>query len=160
VGNNSAWQQGALAGALGSEMALYTIDDSDPANPRILLGDATKFTRQYYRFIRPGAVRIESVSQESVFDPLAFINMNGGYVVVVKCDAGGDFSIGGLAAGTYGIKYTTASRYNVDLPDQIIGAGQAVLTGIPATGVLTVYGKPALSDNQAPTAPAGLAVTD
>jgi hypothetical protein len=160
TGTNSAWQQGALAGALGSEMALYTIDDSDPANPRILLGDATKFTRQYYRFVRPGAVRIKSVSKESVFDPLAFINKNGGYAVVVKCDAGGDFSIGGLAAGNYGVKYTTASRYDADLPDQTIGAGQAVLTGIPAAGVLTVYGKPALPDDQPPTAPVGLAVTD
>jgi len=160
VGNNSAWQQGVLAGALNSNMALYIIDDSDPANPRVLLNDATKFTRQYYRFVRPGAVRIKSVSQESMFDPLAFINKDGSYVVVVKCNAGGDFSIGGLAIGTYGVKYTTASQYNVDLPDQTIGAGQAVITGIPAAGVLTVYGKPALPDDQAPTIPAGLAVTD
>jgi len=160
TGNNSAWQQGVLAGALNSNMALYLVDDSDPANPRILLNDATKFTRQYYRFVRPGAVRIESVSRERVFDPLAFINKNGGYAVVVKCDSGGDFSIGGLAAGTYGVKYTTASRYDADLPDQTIGAAQAVFTEIPAAGVLTVYGKPALPDNQAPTAPAGLDVTE
>jgi hypothetical protein len=141
-------------------MALYTIDDSDPANLRVLLNDATKFTRQYYRFVRPGAVRIKSITQQSMFDPLAFINKNGSYAVVVKCDAGGDFSIGGLAAGTYGVKYTTASRYDVDLPDQAIGAAQAVVTNIPAAGVLTVYGKPALPDDRAPTAPAGLAVTD
>lgn len=157
TGNNSAWQQGVLAGALNSNMSLYMIDDSDSANPRILLNDATKFTRQYYRFVRPGAVRIKSVSQESMFDPLAFINKDGSYAVVVKCNAGGNFSIGGLAAGTYGVKYTTASQYNVDLPDQTIGAGQAVITGIPAAGVLTVYGKPALPDDQAPTVPA---VTD
>ena len=160
VGNNSAWQQGVLAGALNSNMALYIIDDSDPANPRILLSDATKFTRQYYRFVRPGAIRIKSITQQSMFDPLAFINKNGSYAVVVKCDAGGDFSIGGLAAGTYGIKYTTASRYDADLPDQTISAGQAILAGIPGVGVLTVYGKPSLPDDQAPTASAGLAVTD
>jgi hypothetical protein len=160
LGNNSAWQQGVLAGALNSVMALYVIDDSNPANPRVIINDPTKFTRQYFRFVRPGALRIESLSQENIFDPLAFINKNGSYVVVVKCDAGGDFSIGGLAAGTYGIKYTTASRYDVDLPDQAIGAGQAVVAGIPAAGVLTAYGKPALPDNQAPTAPTGLAVTD
>jgi hypothetical protein len=160
VGNNSSWQQGVLAGALNSTMALYVIDDSNPANPRVIINDPTKFTRQYYRFVRHGALRIESVSQESIFDPLAFINRNGSYVVVAKCDAGGDFSVGGLAAGTYGIKYTTTSQYDVDLPDQAIVAGQAVVTGIPAAGVLTVYGKPTLPDNQAPTAPARLAVTD
>ena len=160
TGNNSAWQQGVLAGALNSDMALYLVDDSNPANPRILISDVTKFTRQYYRFIRPGAIRIESVSRQSTFDPLAFINRNGGYAVVVKCDTGGDFSIGGLAAGAYGIKYTTAGRYDVDLPDQTISAGQAVVTAIPATGVLTVYGKPSLPDDQPPTTPARLAVTD
>ncbi|MHC4439379.1 MAG: LamG-like jellyroll fold domain-containing protein [Planctomycetota bacterium] len=160
VGNNSAWQQGVLVGALNSNMALYVVDDSNPANPRLMLNDKTKFTRQYYRFVRPGAIRIQSVSQESSFDPLAFINKDGSYVVVVKCNAGGDFSIGGLVAGTYGIKYTTSSRYDVDLPDQTIGAGQAVITGIPATGVLTVYGKPSLPDDQPPTTPAGLIATD
>jgi hypothetical protein len=160
VGNNSAWQQGVLVGALNSNMALYVVDDSNPANPRLMLNDKTKFTRQYYRFVRSGAIRIQSVSQESIFDPLAFINKDGSYAVVVKCNTGGDFSIGGLAAGTYGIKYTTSNRYNVDLPDQIISAGQAIITGIPTTSVLTVYGKPALPDDQPPTVPAGLVVTD
>ena len=160
VGKNSAWQQGVLVGALNSNMALYVVDDSNPANPRLMLNNKTKFTRQYYRFIRPGALRIGAESRESTFDPLAFINKNGGYTVVLKCDAGGDFSIGGLAAGTYGIKYTTSSQYDVDLPDQTISAGGAVLTGIPATGVLTVYGKPAPADDQPPTVPAGLIVTD
>jgi hypothetical protein len=160
VGNNSAWQQGVLAGAPGSDMALYTIDDSDPANPKVIINDATKFTRQYYRFVRPGALRVKAVSQQNIFDPLAFINNNGSYVVMVKCDGGGDFSIGGLAAGAYGIKYTTVNQYNVDLPDQTIAAGQAIFTSIPAAGVLTVYGKPMLPDDQPPTAPSGLAVTD
>jgi hypothetical protein len=160
VGNNSAWQQGVLVGALNSNMALYVVDDSNPANPRLMLNDKTKFTRQYYRFIRPDAMRIQSDSKDGVFDPLAFINKDGSYAVVVKCNAGGDFSIGGLPAGTYGIKYTTSSRYDVDLPDQTISAGRAVLAGIPAAGVLTVYGKPAPDDDQPPTIPAELIVTD
>jgi len=125
-----------------------------------MLNDKTKFTRQYYRFVRTGAIRIQAVSQENIFDPLAFINKNGSYVVVIKCDAGGDFSIGGLAAGTYGIKYTTTNQYNVDLPEQTIITGQAVVTTIPAAGVLTVYGKPMLPDDQTPTAPTGIVATD
>ena len=158
VGNNSAWQQGVLVGALNSNMALYVVDDSNPANPWLMLNDKTKFTRQYYRFVRPGAIRIQSVSKENVFDPLAFINKDGSYVIVVKCDAGGDFSMGGLAPGIYGIKYTTSSQYNVELPDQKISAGLAVVVEIPATGVLTVYGKPSLPDDQSPAIPAGLVV--
>ena len=37
------------------------------------------------------------------FDPLAFINANGTYVVVVKADTPGSFSIENLPPGTYGI---------------------------------------------------------
>ena len=143
IGNNSAWEQGVLAGEIGAEMALYVIDHADPAHPKVLLGDKTKYLRQYYKFIRPGAVRVEASSQDPSFDPLAFINATGGYVVVVKCDAAGAFSIGGLPPGTYGIKYTTASQFDADLPDQTIGPGQPLLAQIPQTGVLTVFAKPA-----------------
>ena len=149
VGNNSAWQQAVVRG-------FFDIDDSNPNSPVVSINAKTKFTRQYYKFVRPGAVRIEATSQEERFDPLAFINENGRYVVVVKCDAGGDFSIGGLAAGTYGIKYTTASAYDVDLPDQMIAFGQPVVAGIPDAGVLTVYARPAALDDQPPSTPTGL----
>jgi len=157
IGNNSAWEQGVLAGAMNSDMSICQIDDSDAANPRVLLTDKTKFLRQYYKFVRPGAVRIEATSQQAAFDPLAFINADGSYVVVVKCNAGGEFFIDGLAPGTYGIKYTTAAEFDVDLPAQTIQSGQAVAAQIPQAGVLTVYGTPEPLDSQAPTAPTELA---
>ena len=157
IGNNSAWQQGAIGGALGAQMAICEIDDSNAAHPQVLLTDKTKFLRQYYKFVRPGAVRIEATSQQTAFDPLAFINADGSYIVVVKCNAGGEFSIQGLTAGTYGIKYTTAGEYDVDLPQQVINSGQAVTAHIPQAGVLTVYGTPAPQDNQTPSTPTDLA---
>jgi len=158
IGNNSAWEQGVLGGALDSQMAVCQIDDSNAAQPRVLLTDKTKFLRQYYKFVRPGAIRIEAACQQAAFDPLAFINADGSYVVVVKCNAGGEFTIGGLTAGAYGIKYTTTSEYDVDLPEQVIHAGQAVTAQIPQAGVLTVYGTPAPQDDQAPSTPTELTV--
>jgi len=149
VGNNSAWQQGVIAGALDAATALYKIDASNPNNPVVLIGDKTKFLRQYYKFIRPGAVRIQATSNSSNFDPLAFINSNGRYVVLVKADGGGNFSIGQLPAGTYGIKYTTASEYDRDLPDQSITSGQTLTTSIPEAGVLTIYQKCQGADSRA-----------
>ncbi len=157
VGNNSAWEQGVLGGAFNSDMSLYQIDTSNPAQPRVVIGSATKFLRQYYKFVRPGAVRIEAASQQAAFDPVAFINTDGDYAVVVKCAAGGSFSIGGLPPGTYGIKYTTVSAYDIDLLDQTVYSGQAIAAGIPQAGVLTVYSKSVLSDNQPPSAPLQLA---
>ncbi len=149
IGSNSAWQQAVVRG-------FFTIDDSDPSNPKVSISDKTKFTRQYYKFVRPGALRIEAKSNSNDFDPLAFINDDGKHVVVVKCDARGDLSIQQLPAGTYGIKYTTSGEYDVDLPDQVINPGEAVTATIPAAGVLTVYGKSTSSDTEAPSAPTGL----
>ncbi len=157
MGRNSAWQQGGIVayapiGQWG-QLALYVLDNSDPDNPVFTIGEKTKFTRQYYKFIRPGAIRIKATlnpvnprfraasSSSPTLDPLAFVNANGKYVVVVKADTGGSFTIGGLPPGTYGIKYTTSREYDRDLPDQSIGSGESVTTGIPEAGVLTVYQK-------------------
>jgi hypothetical protein len=74
---------------------------------------------------------------------LAFINPGGKYVVVVDASQGGTMSINGLKPGTYGLKYTTASQYNVDLPDVTVGAGQSLSASIPAAGVITIYDKSA-----------------
>jgi hypothetical protein len=49
IGNNSAWEQGVLAGAMNSDMSIYQIDDSNAAQPRVVLTDKTKFLRQYYK---------------------------------------------------------------------------------------------------------------
>ncbi|UCG57991.1 MAG: hypothetical protein JSU70_00515, partial [Phycisphaerales bacterium] len=61
-----------------------------------------------------------------------------------------------LPVGIYGIKYTTAGQYDVDLPNQRIDAGQVLTTGIPGPGVLTVYAKSVSPDTEAPSTPAGL----
>ncbi|MFQ6036072.1 MAG: hypothetical protein ACE5NM_09550, partial [Sedimentisphaerales bacterium] len=164
MGRNSAWQQGGVVayapiGQWG-QLALYVLDNRDPDKPVLTIGEKTKFTRQYYKFIRPGAVRIKATfytapprskalsGSSSSFDPLAFINANGKYVVVVKAETGGSFNIVGLPPGTYGIKYTTFSEYDRDLPDQSIGRGQSVTASIPAAGVLTVYQKCGTTDDK------------
>ena len=149
VGNNSAWQQATVRG-------FFDIDDTNPNNPSFSINSKTSFTRQYFKFVRPGAVRIEATSLEKPFDPLAFINEDGGYVVAVKCDEGGTLSIGGLPAGTYGVKYTTAGESDMDLPDQIIDPGWPATASIPDAGVLTVYAKATILDEQPPSPPADL----
>lgn len=85
--------------------AYYLIEDSDGDDPKIIIDSRTKFLCQYFKYVRSGAVRIEAGSGNDDFDPLAFINSNGKYVVIVKANAGGPFCIKGLPAGTYGIEY-------------------------------------------------------
>lgn len=156
IGRNSSWQQGVFADNYNGPGSWTNI-----FNGVASVSSYSRFTRQYTKYVRPGAQRVEATSSNAAFDPLAFINGNGKNVVVVKAAAGGSFSIANLPAGTYGIFYTTAAQYDVNLADVTIVGGQNVTGSIPAAGVLTVYGKSA-GAAQAPaitTQPANVTVT-
>jgi hypothetical protein len=143
VGMNSAWQQFTLAYPqhLSGGGDYFLIDQGNPTNPRVIMTQISEFLSQYFRFIRRDALRIKATTNDGRFEPLAFINADGNYVVVVKSSTGGSISIEDLPAGTYGIKYTTNSQYDVGLADQIINPGEAVNANIPSAGVITVYAK-------------------
>jgi O-glycosyl hydrolase len=132
--NVSAWQQYALAYPTGDNGAqYYTVDGSG----NIQLSSRARFLRQYFRSVRPGARRIDATSSDSAFAPVAFINTDGKYVVVVKASAGGPFTVGGLPGGSYGSYWTTASQTDVQAPTVAISAGQLLTGNIPAAGVWT-----------------------
>lgn len=155
LGMNSSWSQYTIANPYywttsDGGGAYYLVDDTNPNAPKLIMGSRTKFLRQYFKFVRPGAVRIGATSDNGGYGPVAFINTDGKYVVVVKADQAGGMTIRGLSAGLYGIKYTTSSQYNIDLPDVTVGSGQSITTSIPATGVITVYEK---SSSHTPTPP-------
>lgn len=145
MGRTSSWQQFCLAGPTSwgpdSGDRYYIVDDSNTAAPVITMGSRTKFLRQYFKFVRAGAQRVEALTGSTNFDPLAFINTNGKYVVVVQALTGGTFNVSGLPAGAYGIKYTTASQYNIDSTDVTLTPGQPLTTSIPAAGVITIYAR-------------------
>ena len=145
IGNNSAWQQFSLAwvtssGATDNGGNLYIVDDAVVANPTVTISSRTRFLRQYFKFIRRGAVRMGAISNSGIFDPLAFTNVDSTVVVVIKAGGGGTMSIQGLPGGTYGVKFTTPNQYDADLTNQTIGSGEALITGIPRDGVITIYG--------------------
>ncbi len=148
IANNSSWQQFTMAFPLGGNddgSAYYDVNDSNPNSPTLIMGSRTKLLRQYFKFIRSGALRIKATSNSDSFDPAVFVNTDGKFVAVVKTFAAGNLSLQGLPAGTYGVKYSTPSQYDVDATDITIGAGQSLNTSIPDDGVITVYGKSAPS---------------
>lgn len=142
VANNSSWQQYALAFPVDTDDGgVYYIVGSNPNNPTVTLGSRAKFLRQYFRFIRSGALRIKATTTSDAFEPAVFVNTDGKFVAVVKALVGGNIMLQGLPAGTYGVKYTTPSQYDVDATDITIAAGQMLNTFIPRDGVITIYGK-------------------
>lgn len=141
MGRASAWQQAALTSIDDpSGLGIVNIDTSNPAILTVTPGNLTRYTSQYFRDIRRGARRIGATSSAPALDPLAFINANGTYVVVVNALNSGTFKVQGLPAGTYGVRYTTAGA-SVTQGDQTIVSGESITTSIPATGVLTIHGR-------------------
>jgi len=140
LANVGAWQQGVFADFPNCASQIARIN-----NGAAELCPNTRLIRQYTKDVRAGARRIGASSVNSAFDPLAFVNVDGRYVVVVKAEGGsGDFSIGGLPAGQYSVYWTlgngTAPPSN--LADVTVTSGAAVAVNIPAEGVITIAAKP------------------
>ncbi|MFN0109132.1 MAG: hypothetical protein ACKVZH_09805 [Blastocatellia bacterium] len=148
VANNSSWQQFALAFPLGGSddgSAYYDINDSNPNNPTLTFGSRAKLLRQYFKFVRAGALRIKAASNSGSFEPAVFVNTDGKFVAVIKSFNAGNITLTGLPVGTYGVNYSTPSQYNINATDITVTANQSLTTSIPRDGVITVYGKTAPS---------------
>lgn len=157
VGNNAVWQQYTMSWRDKNDdgTKYLLIDRDNPGAPdAVSLSSTSKFLRQYFKFIRPGAVRIGAVTGNGTFDPVAFVNPDGSQVVVVKASSGGTFSVVGLPAGAYSINFTTDAQFDTALSDITLANGQKLETTIPAKGVITIYTKPGTaSSSGTPPAP-------
>ena len=143
VGNVSSWTQFTLAFTILKDNGgkLYIIDTTDPAHPQITLSKRAKLLRQYFKFLKFGAQRVQATTDNLVIDPLAFINPGGKYVVVVKAKRATNITVQGVPAGKYGIKYTTRSKFDADKQDIVCHQGCQIHTAMPDQGVLTIFAK-------------------
>jgi len=85
---------------------------------------------------------VDATTTQGGLTPVAFQNANGKAVLVVRATAAATIKAQGLPAGTYGVRYTTASA--TDAPacgDQTISAGQLVTATIPAAGLITIFAR-------------------
>lgn len=142
IGRAAAWQQFTLAYPTQDDGAqYYWIDQRDPSRPTVNLGRRTLYLRHYFKYVRPGATRIEAVSTSGRRRPVAFVNRDGSHVVVVDATEGGPIVIEGLPAGSYGVHYTIEGAAGFDSGDVKLTAGELLQTTIPTKGVVTVYGR-------------------
>jgi Glycosyl hydrolase family 30 beta sandwich domain len=143
IARNSAWQQYTLAfpNEPDNGAQYFLIDDKNKDNPVVSVGKRTKLLRQYFRYIRAGAQRIGAETSNANLDPLAFINPNGKFVVIVKANVPGTVSLQGLPAGIYGISYATQIETQAENADIVIKSGENLSSSIPSAGVLTIFQK-------------------
>lgn len=102
LGNVSAWQQFALSWPGADTGAhFFILDPSKPAGERAQLSATGQYLRQYFRAMRPGAVRIGAVTDDPGFEPIAVVNPGERMAVVVKATRAGRLTIQDLPPGAY-----------------------------------------------------------
>ena len=135
LANVSAIQQGSFADYSSCVSEYYKVVNGAPqrcAN--------TNLNRQIYKYVRPGAVRLGATSIDTNFEPVAFRNVDGKFVVAVKAATSGTISISGLPSGTYGAYWAPRNGGQpTDLPDLNVTTSATV--SMPSDGAITVYGK-------------------
>ncbi len=148
VGRNSAWQQFTLGGPEAKNSGgSYFLLAGDPARPRVVPADRTRYLRQLFAYVRAGAVRVGATSDQAGFDPLAFVHPDGGMVVVVEARRRGRFEVEGLPAGTYEVSYTLGrsdasppAQEAAILPAARVREGRRLSVRVPAAGGGPTYG--------------------
>ena len=131
IGNNSAWQ-GRVARGLHQPPSFWQTKG-------LRLQPEVRYNLQYFRHVRHGAIRIGAITDRpGIFDPVAFINTDGRYTVVVKSSQGGPISVTGLPPGKYNVSYAVkAGSVEESTPVTPKDDGH-LTTAIPAAGVLTI----------------------
>lgn len=137
LGRASAWQQYVLGFPTTDNGAQYYLI----TNGQPVVASRSRYLRQYFHYIRLGAQRVGTASDNPEVRPLAFVNPDGRSAVVIHADRAGDLFVRGLRPGTYGTSATTTSATWTELGDQVVGASGTITVTVPAAGVLTVYRK-------------------
>lgn len=137
VGGVSAWQQYTLAFPTNDNGGhYYGIVNGQP-----VMGDRSRYLRQYFHYVRMGARRVAAQSNSPLDRPVAFQNANGRVVVVIHLGQPDSIEVRGLRPGNYGASLTTSTETGKELGDQVVGSDGRFALAAPATGVLTIYGK-------------------
>jgi hypothetical protein len=138
LANVSSWAKYALAGPYPSATSGNQLYYADLATSQFSLRPATYFLRQYFKYVRPGYLRVGATTTLPGVEPVAFRSPGGGYVVVANVPSAQVLNVAGLPAGTYKISYSTVNALGaVGLP-VTIGTGQTLTTSIPEAGTITI----------------------
>lgn len=140
VANVSAWQQFALAYGIKKDDGAQYYIIRNPRSPKayVELSQTGRYLRQYFRYIRPGAVRVDAATTDGAADPIGFVGPADRSAVVIKTQRAMTIRIAGLRPGTYGVRYTTDRETHAAGP-AVATTGGPVEVSIPGKGVITVF---------------------
>jgi hypothetical protein len=104
------------------------------------MADLSYQLSQVFLYVRRGAVRIGARSDNPDKTCVAFLNRDGGEVVIVRARrSGGPITVNGLSAGRYGVRLVDDLRKTEQRPAVTVSAGEPLRFEMPRTGVATIY---------------------
>lgn len=97
--------------------------------------------RQFYRYIRPGDLRINVVSDDPSLQVLGFESPQRRHTVVVRNTSSDvrEIFIKGLSAGTYGVTMTSPSHDGDEQPTITISSGNTLNFSLPGDSIVTFH---------------------
>ncbi len=131
----SSWQQYGLAGPYPNAPSLIKVDTLTES---MEIRPAAYPLIQFFRHVRPGAVRIGVTSTTGTIAPVAFRNANGKFVVVANTTAGATLNVSGVPAGTYDVSFSTSAAPGAVGAPVTVAAGGVLTASIPAAGTITL----------------------
>ena len=142
VANVSAWAKYVLAGPVAGFDKGNQLFWADVTRDRFLMREKTWFLRQYFRAIRPGAVRVGAQSTSREIRPVAFRLADGRFAVVANAAGAVTLHLAGLPAGTYQVSFATPGFLNAEGAPITIAPGAVLSTSMPGAGTISVVASP------------------
>ena len=124
---------------------LVVRDDGNAGPDKILNASKTHELAQVFRFVRMGAKRVNSTTNDSNLDLLAFLNTDDSVAVVVRSKSQArPLGISGLPAGDYVTEFIASGSGEIQKSGVLTHANSAtdLLLSMPGEGILTIYTYP------------------
>jgi hypothetical protein len=142
VANVSAWQKYAVAQSSATQDYAYlTVDRRPVGSPGVSLNARAAPLLPYFKAVRRGAQRIEVTSDDPALKPLAFVNADGRYAVILKASSPTSVRVLGLPAATYELTSVGLSSTHADAGiAQVVGSSGTLSVQL-AAGVTAVFAR-------------------
>jgi hypothetical protein len=135
--NVSAWARFSLAGPFGGPERGGQYYFADTARRTFRYRSTTWPLRQYFHYVRPGAVRIAATTRNQGIEPVAFRRPDGRMVMVANVSGAADVLITGLRPDRYRLSYSTEKEPGT-LGPILTSSDGSLNVRIPAKGTLTL----------------------
>lgn len=131
IAGNASWQGRVLRG-------LFDVRYDDPRAPAVEIAGDTRLNQQYFRYVRFGAQRIGASSTDPENTrPTAFVNRDGGTVIVIDTTEPTSLTIRDAPPGQYSITYALESGGSA-AAIVVTDENGEIVVDMPGRGVMTI----------------------